>query len=735
MAKKKKKKKEVKKEKSGYSVELMGFFLIMISIIGWIPNTGIVGHFVRSFAVFLSGPFDFIPLIAFIIIGMYMIVKRKKPNFFSARLVGLYIFLIGLFVWSHMGYINDRSLKGTAIITETVNNFFAAVQDMSTKANLGGGIIGAIFSYIFISLLDVNGTKIAFIMLMVCGFGLFSGISLFGIIKGVSTDNSGLTPEEKKARKNKKSIKETEEKYENDNKTVVTSIDELIRVDEEPKEEVKEVNEEIVDMDSKDYVLPPISLLAKPKKTKMDSKETINHNVEVLQQVLMDFGIDGHVVAINPGPTVTQYELEIKSGTKVSKISSLNKEIALALAAKDVRIEAPIPGKSTIGVEIPNKVKSGVTVREILQTVPEEYNDAKLLVTLGKNIMGKPIYCEINKTPHMLIAGATGAGKSVCINSIIISILMRTKPDEVKLVLVDPKKVEFSMYEGVPHLMAPVVSDPRKANIVLKKIVVEMERRYELFSDSKTKNIAGYNAYIDKLNEERSENDQLKHLPFIVVIIDELADLMLVAAKEVEDSIMRITQMARAAGIHLIVATQRPSTNVITGVIKANIPTRVSFAVASQIDSRTILDAAGAEKLLGAGDMLFLPQGENTPMRIQGTYLSDDEIKKVVDYTVKQQIAHYDSTLTMDEEEMKATSMVDMPGSRDADEEPLYNEIVEFVVTQGKASASLLQRRFRLGYNRAARCIDLLEERGIIGPQNGSKPREVLIKLEKNDEE
>ena len=240
---------------------------------------------------------------------------------------------------------------------------------------------------------------------------------------------------------------------------------------------------------------------------------------------------------------------------------------------------------------------------------------------------------------------------------------------------------------------------------------------------------------IHKLNEERSENEKLKHLPFIVVIIDELADLMLVAAKEVEDSIMRITQMARAAGIHLIVATQRPSTNVITGVIKANIPTRISFAVASQIDSRTILDAAGAEKLLGAGDMLFLPQGENTPVRIQGTYLSDDEIKKVVDYTVKQQIAHYDSTLTMSDEEMKATSMVDIPGNREADEEPLYNEIVEFVVTQGKASASLLQRRFRLGYNRAARCIDLLEERGIIGPQNGSKPREVLIKLEKNEDE
>ena len=729
---KKKKRKEVKKEKTGYSVELCGFFLIVCSIIGWIPKTGVLGHFIRSFAVFLAGPFDFVFLGALVIIGMYMIFKRKKPDFFNGRLIGLYIFLIGLLVWSHMGYIDDNGLKGTSIITETVSNFFKAISDMTSKANLGGGIVGAIFSCIFLSLLDINGTKILYIVLMICGFGIFSGISIYDISKGISKE-AGDAKERSKDKKNKKAIKDAEEEY--DNKTVVTSIDQLIRVDEEPKEIKEEKEEEIIE-DSKGYVLPPISLLARPTKSKQDSKETINHNVDTLQKVLLDFGIEGHVVAINPGPTVTQYELEIKSGTKVSKIASLNKEIALALAAKDVRIEAPIPGKSTIGVEIPNQVKSSVTVREILQTVPESFNDSKLLTTLGKNIMGKPVYCEINKTPHMLVAGATGAGKSVCINSMIVSILMRAKPDEVKLVLIDPKKVEFSMYEGIPHLMAPVVSDPRKANIVLKKIVVEMERRYELFADSKTKNIAGYNAYIDKQNESRPESDQLKHLPFIVVIIDELADLMLVAAKEVEDSIMRITQMARAAGIHLIVATQRPSTNVITGVIKANIPTRISFAVASQIDSRTILDAAGAEKLLGKGDMLFLPQGENTPIRIQGTYLSDEEIQKVVDHTIKQQKAHYDQTLTMDDEEMRATSMVDMPsGSREADEEPLYNEIVEFVVTQGKASASLLQRRFRLGYNRAARCIDLLEERGIIGPQNGSKPREVLVKLEKNEED
>lgn len=733
---KKKKRKENKKQKTGYSVELIGFLLIMISIIGWIPKTGIIGHFISSFAIFLAGPFDFLFLISLVIIGIYMIIKRQKPDFFNPRLVGLYIFLIGLFVCSHMEYVQDKNLTGAKIVTETISNFFKAISDMQAKANLGGGIIGAIFSLLFVSLLDINGTRIAFITLMVCGFVLFSGVSLFDIIKKMS-EKTNTAKEHRKENKNKEEIKSKETAYENDNKVVVSSIDQLIRVDEEKEEVKEEKKEEKIDneINTKGYILPPISLLAKPTKNKnMESKETINHNVEVLQQVLKDFGVEGHVVAINPGPTVTQYEMEIKSGTKVSKVASLNKEIALALAARDVRIEAPIPGKSTIGVEIPNKIKSSVTVREILEKVPSQYDDSKLLVTLGKNIMGKPVYAEINKTPHLLVAGSTGSGKSVCINSIIVSILMRTKPDEVKLVLVDPKKVELSMYNGVPHLLAPVVTDPRKANIALKKIVSEMERRYDIFSESKTKNIAGYNAYVDKENEKRSEEDKLRHLPFIVVIIDELADLMLVAAKEVEDSIMRITQMARAAGIHLIVATQRPSADVITGVIKANIPSRIAFAVASNIDSRTILDSSGAEKLLGKGDMLFLPQGENTPIRIQGTFLSDDEIKNVVDYTIKQQIAKYDETLTMDDEEMHATTMVDSIDNRDATEEPLYNEIVEFVVKTGKASASLLQRRFRLGYNRAARCIDLLEERGIIGPNNGSKPREVLVKLEENED-
>ena len=730
---KKKKRKETKKKDTGYKVELIGLLLILIAIIGFITNTGPVGEFISDFSVFLVGTWYNLLLAALMVVGVYMMIKREKPDFFTSKLIGLYIFIIGILVFSHVKYLENTKLEGLEIITETVNNFMSS----KSHVNVGGGIIGAIFSLLFVTLFALNGTRIVTLALLICGSVMFTGVSMYDAIKAIINKLKQYKKKEKEI-KDKKEIEKVEDNYDKDDKIVVSSVDELIHMPVEDKITVNDATGEVIEKvdENSNYVYPPITLLDKPTKNKnTDSKETINHNVETLEQVFKDFSLEGKVVAINPGPTVTQYEMEIKSGTKLSKILSLHNEIALALAAKDVRIQAPIPGKSTIGVEIPNKVTAMVTVREILESIPKSMNESKLLVTLGRNIMGRPVYCEINKTPHLLVAGSTGSGKSVCINSIIISILMRAKPDEVKLVLVDPKKVELSMYNGVPHLLAPVVTDPKKANIALKKIVVEMERRYDLFSNSGTKNIAGYNAYIDKKNEKLSEEEKIKHLPYIVVIIDELADLMLVAAKEVEDSIMRITQMARAAGIHLIVATQRPSTDVITGVVKANIPSRIAFAVSSSIDSRTILDSTGAEKLLGKGDMLFLPQGENIPIRVQGTFLSDDEIKAVVDHTVKQQIAKYDETLIMDDEEMKATTMVGSSSREDDYEEPLYNEIVEFVITQGKASASLLQRRFHLGYNRAARVIDLLEDRGIIGPNNGSKPREVLVKLEKNNDE
>ena len=733
----KKKKKSPKKKRENFRIELIGILLIILSIIGF-GRFGIVGELISNFAAFLVGTWNAVLLILVFITGGYMIVKRQKPNYFTSKLIGLYIIIICLLVFSHLTYIDKNGIDPSKIIKATTDNFLASTKVISNIE--GGGMIGAVFSILFVELFDIEGTKIVTWALIICGIIMFTGMSIADMLNKAKEKAPKLKRNKKEKKENLEihdSTKEEIKEEKDDGKVVVASVDELIKsnaLEKHEKEiphdpETGEIKEEFIE--NKKYTYPPISLLAKPvKNNSKDNENSIKENVPILVQVFKDFGIEGKVVAVNIGPTVTQYEMEIKAGTRMNKILAIHREIALALAAKDVRIEAPIPGKKTVGIEIPNKSTSMVTVREVLNNVPKSLDHSKLLSVLGRDIMGAAKWMEINKTPHLLVAGSTGSGKSVCINSLIVSILMRAKPDEVKLVLVDPKKVELSMYNGVPHLLTPVVTDPKKANIVLKKIVVEMENRYEIFSNSGTKNIEGYNKYLEKKNESLSDSEKVKKMPYIVVIIDELADLMLVAAKEVEDSIMRITQMARAAGIHLIVATQRPSTDVITGVVKANIPSRISFAVSSSIDSRTILDQTGAEKLLGKGDMLFLPQGENTPIRIQGTFISEEEIKKVVDFTISQQKARYDETLTMDEEESRATSMVE--GESDY-EEPLYNEIVEFVVTQGKASASLLQRRFRLGYNRAARCIDLLEERGIIGPSNGSKPREVLVKVENED--
>lgn len=727
----KRKRRKSAKKSASYSIELKGILFLLIAIVGCCPF-GIAADIIKGFAAFLAGGWYIVPLLGLGAAGLYMIVKREDPDYLTSHLIGLYCLMLGILVLSHTEYINSFIGKGVEagkIFNETINNIMGFVKH--TGEIEGGGIIGAIFSVIGYKLLTLDGTKVVCTFLIVCGLIMFTGVSIYDAINALKEKLKDIK-ETKNEVNVRKAVKEAEEEYEEEEhkKVIISSMDELAAI--EPKEEIEE--KKAPSMNTKEYRKPPMNLLNAPKVNKEAIKanqESIKENVKSIEKVTKDFGVDVKVVAANIGPSVTQYELEVKSGTRLSKITALNKEIALDLGAKDVRIQAPIPGKKTVGIELPNKTTTPVAVREIL-TAFKNKEDSKLLAALGKSIMGEPVCCEIDKTPHLLVAGSTGSGKSVCINSMITSLLMRTKPDEVKLVLVDPKKVELSMYNGVPHLLTPVVTDPKKANIVLQKIVKMMEDRYDLFENSKTKNIAGYNAYVDKKNETLPEDEKIDKLPYIVVIIDELADLMLVAAKEVEDSIMRITQMARAAGIHLIVATQRPSTDVITGVVKANIPSRISFAVSSSIDSRTILDMSGAEKLLGKGDMLFLPQGENVPVRVQGTFISDDEIKAVVDYTISQQKAMYDNTFTLSEEDRGATTMVE---NDDDYEEPLYNEIREFVITQGKASASLLQRRFRLGYNRAARCIDLLEERGIVGPPNGSKPREVLVKLEKKEDE
>ena len=722
---KKKVSNEVKTE-FPYTKELEGLGLILIGILG-VGRFGPIGRLIRSFAVFLFGTWYVLFLLMCLLVGLIILIKRKSPTYMSSRLLGVYILVITLLILAHIKYIKENDLSGAKIIETTVNNVVATFDNFNMVSFTGGGIIGALLTTAFVSLFDITGTFI------VCAvFTVFGIIMLFDIT--LSDVFAFLTkPFKKKPKSIEEMAKEGENELDNkesieNNKVVITNINEL-PIQKPQMTHLEEVAYEEKEIKNDEpYVLPPLDLLVGSKnRGKVDSTEFITKNNKILEQVFNDFGIMGRVKEVHVGPTVTQYEIEIKAGTKVNKILSINREIALALAAKDVRIQAPIPGKSTIGIEIPNPKTSEVKMKDILAGIPKKLDSSKLLAPLGLDIMGNIQYFEINKAPHMLIAGSTGSGKSVCINCIIASILMRSRPEEVKLVLVDPKKVEFSMYNGVPHLLCPVVTNPKKASVALQNIVSEMERRYELFEHTKCKKISQYNEFCER-------NPEYKKLPYIVVIIDELADLMLVAAKEVEDSIMRITQMARAAGIHLIVATQRPSTDIITGVVKANIPTRISFAVSSSIDSRTILDMVGAEKLLGKGDMLFLPMGENQPTRIQGAFVSEEELQKIVDFTISQQKACYDESITMDNSSSSGEDNYnDGYVSEEEYDDPLYNEIVDFAIRSGKISASLIQRKYRLGYNRAARIVDLLEERGIIGPQNGSKPREVLVKLEDNN--
>lgn len=761
MVKRMAKRKKSKESKSSptYSVELTGLILILIGIIGM--GFGIIGNFIKQFMMFLAGEFWFVILFGVLILGISMLFKRKLPKFFSSRLIGVYILFAIILVLGHFELLKKTN-GFSDLMDVTYNNYMTRIGTMEESSSIlssgsssiviGGGLIGSLLAGGLKAAFSLTGTKIVLVVLGIFSFILIFNITLSDILnKFVSLFKKDNDDDEKENVKNKKeyiiegdelvgikNVKDKDEPTEKE-KIVITSIDDLKNINT-PEKNIKESfdvnpieNDEGASNPSV-YRLPKFDLLTPTPKNKKNSEEPfIKENQIKLEKVLNDFDIKGKVVEIHIGPAVTEYEIIVPSGTKVSRIVGINKEIALAMAAKEVRIQAPIPGKNTIGIEIPNREISSVGFREVLEATWQNNGANKILVALGKDIMGTSILADLSKMPHLLVAGSTGSGKSVCINTIICSILMRYKPDEVKLVLVDPKKVELTNYNGIPHLLCPVVSDPKKASVVLQKVVAEMEKRYDIFAEKEVKNIAGYNELIEK---ERKKNPDINttRMPYIVVIIDELADLMLVASKEVQDSIMRITQMARAAGIHLIVATQRPSTDIITGVIKNNIPSRIAFSVSSAIDSRTILDASGAESLLGKGDMLYLPMGESHTTRIQGCFISDNEISKLIEYCKAQAQVKYNEEFT-NQESPHTSSSGSSNSDTDGGDDPMYNEVVEFAIETGKISASLIQRRFRFGYNRAARMVDLLESRGIVGPQNGSKPREVLVKLEKNDNE
>ncbi|MCA1059108.1 DNA translocase FtsK [Rossellomorea aquimaris] len=775
MAKRKRRKKRSQTSstlKQTIKYEIIGLILAALSLIS-IIELGAVGKAIVYFYRFFLGEWYMIALLWMLYVAGYLMIKREVPMLFSRRLVGVYIIIASFLLLSHVKLFdllsNGGSFANPSVIMNTWDLYWMDVRGDSSTSDLGGGMIGSILFAVSYFLFDSQGARIVSATFIMIGIILVTGKSLgdvlgragkrFGTFMGGQWSAFKQDMSEWKEEQSKK--KETREKKKKEapvKEEVVASAPSQEEEKREPiisnfaeraygvppkddptpstegTKEEKEVSvpqnhtESVGEPDSppitftevenKDYKLPSITLLKSPRKTDQSNEYQLIHaNAAKLERTFQSFGVKAKVTQVHLGPAVTKYEVHPDVGVKVSRIVNLSDDLALALAAKDIRIEAPIPGKSAIGIEVPNSEVAMVSLREVLEAKEHNKPDAKLQIGLGRDITGEAVLAELNKMPHLLVAGATGSGKSVCINGIITSILMRAKPHEVKLMMIDPKMVELNVYNGVPHLLAPVVTDAKKASQALKKVVSEMERRYELFSHTGTRNIEGYNDYVKRQNIENDDKQPL--LPYIVVIVDELADLMMVASSDVEDAITRLAQMARAAGIHLIIATQRPSVDVITGVIKANIPSRIAFAVSSQTDSRTILDSGGAEKLLGRGDMLFMPVGASKPTRVQGAFLSDEEVEEIVDFVISQQKAQYQEEMIPDEvqEDEKSGEV----------EDELYNDAVQLIAEMQTASVSMLQRRFRIGYTRAARLIDEMEVRGVVGPYEGSKPRTVLV--------
>ncbi|ARM73031.1 FtsK/SpoIIIE family protein [Listeria monocytogenes] len=733
-----------KKQSASFRLEITGVILIAIGVIGLL-QLGFVGRGFFALAEMFVGLLSYVLLAGSVILGGYMVIRRKMPHLFSKRLVGIYLIVLGFLTYIHMYFIIHNLGANASVVSSTWKLVLENLFRPNQISFVGGGMFGAAITSITYFLLDRLGTNLIAVLLIIYGFSLVSGISIrqffskiaefvrYLFTKGKVATEKGKEVKAKRDKKKAEKIVDVEPDevidvieplQEEKTPPIISNFSSKVEQEKAPVEEKISQKEQDLEMfqqesfENEIYQLPPVDILA-PAKVTDQSKEydQIKVNAKKLEDTFESFGVKAKITQVHLGPAVTKYEVQPSVGVKVSKIVSLSDDIALALAAKDIRIEAPIPGKSAIGIEVANQNVAMVSLREVLENNPKNNPDEKLQIALGRDISGEAMMANLDKMPHLLVAGATGSGKSVCINGIITSILLRAKPHEVKMMMIDPKMVELNVYNGIPHLLAPVVTNPKKAAQALQKVVAEMERRYDLFSHTGTRNMQGYNDYVKKHNELNEEKQP--ELPFIVVIVDELADLMMVASNDVEDAITRLAQMARAAGIHLIIATQRPSVDVITGVIKANIPSRIAFAVSSSIDSRTILDMGGAEKLLGRGDMLLLPVGSSKPTRIQGAFLSDAEVEDVVNYVISQQKAQYSEEMIPD----------DIPEVEGEVTDELYHEAVELVVEMQTASVSMLQRKFRIGYNRAARLIDEMEQRGVVGPHEGSKPRRVNVEV------
>ena len=726
-------------------------FLLLFAALKW----GAVGITLYNLIRLLVGSLAYVVIIASLIYLFFFKWVNKHEGYKS----GFFSIFIGLLLMFQAYFVNVLNLKGQVLST-TLSRILTDLTAVKVSAFAGGGLLGATL-YTPIAFLFSNiGTYFIGLLLILLGALLISPYSIYDIFEKLSETYHAwsekreakrqqrfIEKEEKAAQAAMNAIQVEQDEPQIDPETGEILDDEVLAhtpiqfeeaepeiydydeslSEKQHKEEQQDNTDEDVEVnftpkESLDYKLPTINLFA-PDKPKNQSKEKkiVRENIKILEETFASFGIRASVERAEIGPSVTKYEVKPAVGVRVNRISNLADDLALALAAKDVRIEAPIPGKSLVGIEVPNSEIATVTFRELWEQ--SKTDDKKLLeIPLGKAVNGSVRTFDLAKMPHLLVAGSTGSGKSVAVNGIIASILMKARPDEVKFMMVDPKMVELSVYNDIPHLLIPVVTNPRKASRALQKVVDEMENRYELFSKVGARNIAGYNAKVAEYNASQPEYKQVP-LPLIVVIVDELADLMMVASKEVEDAIIRLGQKARAAGIHMILATQRPSVDVISGLIKANVPSRIAFAVSSGTDSRTILDENGAEKLLGRGDMLFKPIDENHPVRLQGSFISDEDVERIVTFVKNQAEADYDDNF--DPGEVSENDMDS--GSESEQGDPLFEEAKALVIETQKASASMLQRRLSVGFNRATRLMEELEAAGVIGPAEGTKPRKVLM--------
>ena len=743
---KKKKAKDKKTGISGFAQELIGLFIFVLIVL-MLGNLGLVGIFLRRVAVVTFGEYYWIFAFIMMAFCFKMIVARTKPAFFGVKYMGAYLVFIGVVIFAHTDVWRAFVSNGLSL-SEGIGQFYLQANVLEQDALVGGGILGTFIWFVLADLVTWQGLWLIAAIVVCYGVLLLFGLSIqdlyerrgglkegfdqawqriYGVVKKDAETEGPVIKKPVKGKSAKVAGVETEKKKKSAVKVEPAQEVPQFKINDFAQELAVEMEQrQPVQSSDENYVLPPMSLLVEHESTVDSGKlmETAKAEALRLEETFANFGVHAHVSEVHIGPTVTRYEVTPASGVKVNKITGLIDDIALSLAVKGVRMEAPIPGKSAVGIEVPNKEAQMVSFKEMMDEMPDDETKDTLNIALGRDISGISKYAALNKMPHLLVAGATGSGKSVCINTMICSLLMRFAPSEVRLLLVDPKKVELARYNGLPHLLAPVVTDPQLASAALKKVVAEMERRYDLFAEAIVRDIETYNEWVIREKVKRESEgvvSTLEKMPFIVVILDELADLMMVASREVEDSIMRLTQMARAAGIHLVVATQRPSVDVITGVIKSNIPSRIAFGVSSGTDSRTILDAVGAEKLLGRGDMLFSPMGSSSPTRVQGAFITDDEVARVVEFIKGQELGGTSEGDFLDQ--------IEVPGTNAAlpSDDALIRDVLAFAFEAQKVSASMLQRRFKIGYNRAARLVDDLEAAGLVGESDGSKGRPVLM--------